>query len=150
VQTLRNFSTFYEPRRFITVFTRALNWSLSWARSVQSISPYNASKLNPWSNFGIKGWNVVLLIMSIFVTAQHFCRIIIFLFPPSLSLTFRRFRQFPVLLFFILTVVTQVCYGSRYGRQFKVPSFLLSAFNDNNTNGNSGKQIISAMCVRHV
>jgi hypothetical protein len=33
VQLLKNFPTFYGTRRFITVFTRALHWSLSWARS---------------------------------------------------------------------------------------------------------------------
>jgi hypothetical protein len=33
-------SAFYGTRRFITVFTRALHWSLSWARSIQSI-PYH-------------------------------------------------------------------------------------------------------------
>jgi hypothetical protein len=37
VQPLKNFPTFYGTRRFITVFTRALHWSLSWARSIQSI-----------------------------------------------------------------------------------------------------------------
>jgi hypothetical protein len=36
VQLLKNFSTFYRTRRFITLFTRALHWSLSWARSIQS------------------------------------------------------------------------------------------------------------------
>jgi hypothetical protein len=35
-QTLKRFPTFYGTRRFITVFKRALHWSLSWARSVQS------------------------------------------------------------------------------------------------------------------
>jgi hypothetical protein len=39
VQLLKNFPAFYETRRFITVFTGALRWSLSWARSIQSI-PY--------------------------------------------------------------------------------------------------------------
>jgi hypothetical protein len=29
VQPLKNFPTFYGTRRFITVFTRALHWSLS-------------------------------------------------------------------------------------------------------------------------
>jgi hypothetical protein len=29
--------TFYGTRRFITVFTKALHWSLSWARSIQCI-----------------------------------------------------------------------------------------------------------------
>jgi hypothetical protein len=33
---LSNYSrAFYGTRRFITVFTRALHWSLSWARSIQ-------------------------------------------------------------------------------------------------------------------
>jgi hypothetical protein len=36
VQLLKNFPAFYGSRRFITVFTRALHWSLSWARSIQS------------------------------------------------------------------------------------------------------------------
>jgi hypothetical protein len=30
-------------RRFITVFTRAVQWSLSWARSIQSIPPHPLS-----------------------------------------------------------------------------------------------------------
>jgi hypothetical protein len=37
VQLLKNFPAYYGTRRFITVFTRALHWSLSWARSIQSI-----------------------------------------------------------------------------------------------------------------
>jgi hypothetical protein len=37
VQPLKNFPEFYGTRRFITVFTRTLHWSLSWASSVQSI-----------------------------------------------------------------------------------------------------------------
>jgi hypothetical protein len=36
-QLLKNFPPFYKTRRFITVFTRALHWSLSWTRSIQSI-----------------------------------------------------------------------------------------------------------------
>jgi hypothetical protein len=39
VQPLRNFPAFYGTRTFITVFTRAFHWSLSWARSIQSIPP---------------------------------------------------------------------------------------------------------------
>jgi hypothetical protein len=35
VKPLKKFSAFYGTRRFITVFTRALHWSLSWARSIQ-------------------------------------------------------------------------------------------------------------------
>jgi hypothetical protein len=36
VQPLKNFPPFYGIQRFITVFTRALCWSLSWARLIQS------------------------------------------------------------------------------------------------------------------
>jgi hypothetical protein len=36
-QLLKNLPTFYGSRRFITVFTRDLHWSLSWARWIQSI-----------------------------------------------------------------------------------------------------------------
>jgi hypothetical protein len=35
VQPLKNFPAFYGTRGFITVFKRALYWSLSWARSIQ-------------------------------------------------------------------------------------------------------------------
>jgi hypothetical protein len=37
VQLLKNFPAFYGTRKFIIVFTRALHWSLSWDRSIQSI-----------------------------------------------------------------------------------------------------------------
>jgi hypothetical protein len=43
VQLLKNFPTFYGIRKFITVFTRALHWSLSWARSIQSIPSHPIS-----------------------------------------------------------------------------------------------------------
>jgi hypothetical protein len=36
VQPLKNFPAFYGTRRFITALTRALHWSLSWAKSIQS------------------------------------------------------------------------------------------------------------------
>jgi hypothetical protein len=37
---LKNFSAIYETRRFITAFTRALHWSISWASLIQSIPSY--------------------------------------------------------------------------------------------------------------
>jgi hypothetical protein len=40
MQLLKNFPAFYATWRFITVFTRALHWSLFWARSIQSIPSY--------------------------------------------------------------------------------------------------------------
>jgi hypothetical protein len=36
VQLLKNFPAFYGTRRFITAFTSAVHWSLSWTRSIQS------------------------------------------------------------------------------------------------------------------
>jgi hypothetical protein len=41
VQLLKNFPTFYGTRRLITVFTRALHWSLLTARSIQSMLSYS-------------------------------------------------------------------------------------------------------------
>jgi hypothetical protein len=43
VQLLKNFSAFYGTRKFITVFTRALHWSLSWAKSIQFIPSHPIS-----------------------------------------------------------------------------------------------------------
>jgi hypothetical protein len=39
-QPLKNITTSYGTRRFISVFTRSLHWSPSQARSIQSIPPY--------------------------------------------------------------------------------------------------------------
>jgi hypothetical protein len=36
----KSFPTLHETRRFITVFTRTLHWSLSWVRWIQSISSH--------------------------------------------------------------------------------------------------------------
>jgi hypothetical protein len=46
VQPIKNFPAFYGTRRFITVFTRFLHWSLSWVRSIQSI-PSHPIALRP-------------------------------------------------------------------------------------------------------
>jgi hypothetical protein len=43
VQLLKNFLAFYGTQRFITLFTRALHRSLSWARSIQSIPSHPIS-----------------------------------------------------------------------------------------------------------
>jgi hypothetical protein len=44
VQPLKDFPAFYRTRRFNTVFTRALHWSLSWAISNQS-TPFHPISL---------------------------------------------------------------------------------------------------------
>jgi hypothetical protein len=43
VQLLKNFPEFCGTQRFITMFTRALHWSLSWARLIQSIPSHPIS-----------------------------------------------------------------------------------------------------------
>jgi hypothetical protein len=42
-QLAMKFPTFYGTQRFITAFTRARHLSLSWARSIQSITPHPTS-----------------------------------------------------------------------------------------------------------
>jgi len=42
-QLVKKFPTFYGTRRFITAFTSARHLSLSWAKSIQSITPYPTS-----------------------------------------------------------------------------------------------------------
>jgi hypothetical protein len=46
MQPLKNFATVYEPRRLITVFTRAIQRSLSWDRSIQSIPSHLMSLIS--------------------------------------------------------------------------------------------------------
>jgi hypothetical protein len=43
VQPLKNSPAFYGTRRFITVFTRALHWFISWAWSIQSVPSHPIS-----------------------------------------------------------------------------------------------------------
>jgi hypothetical protein len=43
VHLLKNLPKFYRTRNFITIFIRALHWSLSWARSIQSITRHPIS-----------------------------------------------------------------------------------------------------------
>jgi hypothetical protein len=43
IQLLKNFLTVYGTRRLITVFKRALHWSLTWGRIIQSIPPHSIS-----------------------------------------------------------------------------------------------------------
>ena len=42
-QSVKQFPTFYGTRRFIIAFTRARQQSLSWASSIQSITPHPTS-----------------------------------------------------------------------------------------------------------
>jgi hypothetical protein len=72
VQPLKNFPAFYGTRRFITVLTRALHWSLFWARSIQSI---------PFHPISLK---------SILILSTHLrLGLPSGLFPSRLSMSFR-------------------------------------------------------------
>jgi hypothetical protein len=44
-QLIKKFPAFYGTRRFITAFTRARHLSLSWASSIQSMSPAHVFKI---------------------------------------------------------------------------------------------------------
>jgi len=62
-QLVKIFSEFYETRRFHTTFTTARHLSLSWARSIQSMSP---------SNFAKNNFNIILALPSgLFPSHQH-------------------------------------------------------------------------------
>jgi hypothetical protein len=63
VQLLKNFTAFYGTRRFITVFTRAIHWSLSWASLIQSIPSHPIS------------------LRSILILSTHLC-LGLLAFPP--------------------------------------------------------------------
>jgi hypothetical protein len=51
---LKNFPAFYGTRRFITVFTRALHWSLSLVRSILILSTHLRLGLPSDIKMGIK------------------------------------------------------------------------------------------------
>jgi hypothetical protein len=53
VQLLKKFQAFYGTRRFITVITRTLHWSRSWARSIQSIPPHPISLRSSYLCLGL-------------------------------------------------------------------------------------------------
>jgi hypothetical protein len=86
VKLLKNFPALYGNRRFITVFTRVLHWSLSSVRSIQSIT----------SNFISLRYILILsthsgLFSSDFPTnilhAFLFSQIVVYDLPISSSLT---------------------------------------------------------------
>jgi hypothetical protein len=56
VQPLKNFPAFYATRRLVTIFTRALHWPLSSARSIQSIPSNPLSLRSSSTNFWSRHW----------------------------------------------------------------------------------------------
>jgi hypothetical protein len=102
-QILQNFATFYETRRFITVFKRALHCFLSWARSVQSIL------IQPIS------------LRSILIISSHLCLALssssfLVAFPPKLCM--HSFPPPPCVLcpshLSLLYLGIQIIFGEKY------------------------------------
>jgi hypothetical protein len=74
VQLLKNFPAFYETRRFITLFTRAFHWSLSWARSIQSnILLYTQLRLGLPSGLFTSGFPTNILYAFLFSPIHATC-----------------------------------------------------------------------------
>jgi hypothetical protein len=63
-QLLKNFPKFYGSRRFITIFTRALHWPLSWAWWIQSIPPHPTSLRSIFILPSHSGLGLSILILS--------------------------------------------------------------------------------------
>ena len=70
-QLVKNFSTFYGTRMFITAFTSARQMPMSWVRLIQSITPHSTS------------WRSILILSS------HLRQVVSFpqVFPPKTSYT---------------------------------------------------------------
>jgi hypothetical protein len=89
---LRISPTFYGTRRFITVFTRALHRSLSWARSIQSIPPHPISLrsiliLSSYLRLGPPSGLFPYGFPTKFLYAFHFSPFMLHVLPISSSLT---------------------------------------------------------------
>jgi hypothetical protein len=65
VQPPKNLPAFYGTRRFITVFTRALHWFLSWARSTQSTPSHPISLSYILLTFCLWKWRVQKKLLTI-------------------------------------------------------------------------------------
>ena len=65
-QLVKKFPTFYGTRRFITAFTCARHLSLSWASSIQSISPHLTS------------WRFILILCSKLICERRQCIFVTF------------------------------------------------------------------------
>jgi hypothetical protein len=107
VQLLKNFPAFYGTRRFITVFIRALHWSLSWARSIQSI-PSHISKIHfnivyppaPWSSKVISFHLTLLPISYIHISSPLSCYM-----PCPSHLPWHDHSNSPKVTYFLLCLV---------------------------------------------
>jgi hypothetical protein len=105
----REFPTSYGTRKFITMFTRALNWSLSWGRSIQSI-PRHPISLRPILVLSIHLY--LSLPRGIFPSGFPTNILYTFLFSP----THATYRAHLILLDLIILIIL--------GKQYKFPKGL--------------------------
>jgi hypothetical protein len=75
VLLLKNFPLFYGTWRFVTVFPRALHWSLFWARLIQSI-PSHYISLRSILIFSTH------LSLGLLICLVHFALFLAFIFSP--------------------------------------------------------------------
>jgi hypothetical protein len=92
VQPLKNFPVFYGTRRFITAFTRSLQWTLSWATSIQltpshSISPRSILILSTHLRFGLPSGLFFLAFPPKSYTHFSFPSFVLYAPPIASSLT---------------------------------------------------------------
>jgi hypothetical protein len=87
VQLLENFPALYGTRRFITVFTNALHWSLSWARSIQSyLSKIHFNIVHPPTPW-FSQWSLSIWLSHQYLYVFLFSRFVLHALPISSSLT---------------------------------------------------------------
>jgi hypothetical protein len=136
VQLLKNFPIiFYGTRRFITVFTRALHWSLPSARSIQSVPSYrNLSKIyfniaHPSTSWSLSFWlshQYPILILL------HSCCMPCPSHPPWLDHYNYTWRRVQVMKLLIMQLFPNVCHfislRSKYSSDHPVFKHPLSMF----------------------
>jgi len=86
---IKKYPAFYGTRRYITVFTRARHWSLSWTRRIQSTpSPPSVLILSSHLRPGL------LLLILVRIFSQHFFieRTQSMFFPQSSKMIFKKWR----------------------------------------------------------
>jgi hypothetical protein len=112
-QLLKNFPTFYGTRRFITVYTRVLYCSLSWAISIQSIPPHPISLR-------------YILILSIHLGLSFPSGLFPYGFPTKILYAFLFFpirASYPAHLIFLYFIIVILL-----GEEYKLRSFSLCSF----------------------